>query len=248
MAKKSQALALPDNVFAMLAAEDKRKGFPPGTMQSLLMQETGGQAKYINDPTTYHYAPNAEGKRIAGHTGKISTAQGPFGILESTARDPGYGVKPMGDRTSLAEHIRFAGDYLNARGLAKYGEGEKYAAQIMARRDGKKPVATAVVEPVVQMAQAPVVVAPEATPVAEVASPMEPVQVAQAAPTPVAQAPVAPEVAPTEVVAQAAPPVGAPAFAPYQNPDFMAALGNILQRSKPNFQSFGGFGNPRALG
>ena len=115
MAKNSQALALPDNVFSLLAAADKQRGFPPGTMQSLLMQETGGQAKYLNDPTQYHYAANADGKRIAGHTGKISTAHGPFGILESTAKDPGYGVKPMGDKTSLAEHIRFAGDYLAAR-------------------------------------------------------------------------------------------------------------------------------------
>ena len=134
MAKNSPALALPDKVFSLLADADKQRGFPPGTMQALLMQETGGQAKYLNDPTAYHYAANAEGKRIAGHTGKISTAQGPFGILESTGKKPGYGVKPMGDKTSLAEHIRFAADYLDARsksggslsaGLAGYGEGAK---------------------------------------------------------------------------------------------------------------------------
>lgn len=250
MAKNSPALALPDKVFSLLAEADKQRGFPPGTMQSLLMQETGGQAKYLNDPTSYHYAANAEGKRIAGHTGKISTAQGPFGILESTGKNPGYGVKPMGDKTNLAEHIRFAADYLDARsksggslsaGLAGYGEGAKYATQVARRRDGQPAVVPAMVEPVVQMAQAPVVVAPEAAPI-------EPVVVAQADPTPVTQVPGDPEVVPTETVAQAAPSVAVPTFPTYQNPDFMAALGNILQRSTPNFQSFGTFGGRRARG
>lgn len=250
MAKNSPALALPDKVFSLLAEADKQRGFPPGTMQSLLMQETGGQAKYLNDPTSYHYAANAEGKRIAGHTGKISTAQGPFGILESTGKNPGYGVKPMGDKTNLAEHIRFAADYLDARsksggslsaGLAGYGEGAKYATQVARRRDGQPAVAPAAIEPAVQVAQAPVVVAPEAAPI-------EPVVVAQADPTPVTQVPAEPEVVPTEAVAQAASTAVAPAFPTYQNPDFMAALGNILQRSTPNFQSFGTFGGRRARG
>lgn len=251
MAKNSPALALPDKVFSLLADADKQRGFPPGTMQALLMQETGGQAKYLNDPTSYHYAANAEGKRIAGHTGKISTAQGPFGILESTGKDPGYGVKPMGDKTSLAEHIRFAADYLDARsksggslsaGLAGYGEGAKYATQVARRRDGQPAVVPSVVESVVQMVQAPVAAAP--------APEVAPVVLAQAepvAPTPVTQVPGDPEVVPTEV-AQAAPSVAAPAFPTYQNPDFMAALGNILQRSTPNFQSFGTFGGRRARG
>lgn len=257
MAKNSPALALPDKVFSLLADADKQRGFPPGTMQSLLMQETGGQAKYLSDPTTYHYAANAEGKRIAGHTGKISTAQGPFGILESTGKTPGYGVKPMGDKADLAEHIRFAADYLAARsksggglsaGLAGYGEGAKYATQVARRRDGQPAVVPTMVEPVVQMAQAPVVEQPAAAvPAPEVA----PVVLAQAEPvatTPVAQVPVDPEVVPTEVIAQAAPPVATPAFPTYQNPDFMAALGGILQRSTPNFQSFGTFGGRRARG
>ena len=86
MAKNSQALALPDNVFSLLAAADKQRGFPPGTMQSLLMQETGGQDKYLNDPTQYHYAANADGKRIAGHTGKISTIK--YLNWEITANQP----------------------------------------------------------------------------------------------------------------------------------------------------------------
>lgn len=253
MAKNSQALALPDNVFGLLAEADKQRGFPPGTMQSLLMQETGGKPQYLTDPTTYHYAANAEGKRIAPQSGKISTAHGPFGILESTAKDPGYGVKPLGDKTSLAEHIRFAADYLGARaksagslsaGLAGYGEGEKYAAQVVGRRDGKAPAAT-------QVAAAPVV---------------------QAAPVVLAQAAPAPEVPVEQVVAQAPAPVPAgdpnawnsfitnlraaqaqpveqppPAAAPVnypgvQAPNFMAALSGMSQQDpRLAFQSFGGW-------
>ena len=263
MAKNSQALALPDNVFSLLAAADKQRGFPPGTMQSLLMQETGGQAKYLNDPTQYHYAANADGKRIAGHTGKISTAHGPFGILESTAKDPGYGVKPMGDKASLAEHIRFAGDYLAARsksagglsaGLAGYGEGEKYAAQVVGRRDAKVPATNLV-------AAAPVA-APVATPA--------PVMVAQATPAPVMAAQA--EAPAQQVVAQAAPPAEAvpnawgsflanyraaqapqavaaaapqqqPVYPGVQVPNFMAALSGLNQQDpRLAFQSFGSFG------
>lgn len=259
MAKNSQALALPDNVFSLLAAADKQRGFPPGTMQSLLMQETGGQAKYLNDPTQYHYAANADGKRIAGHTGKISTAHGPFGILESTAKDPGYGVKPMGDKASLAEHIRFAGDYLAARsksagglsaGLAGYGEGEKYAAQVVGRRDAKVPAANLVAAaPVTAQAT---VVAPQETPapvmVAQAEAPAQQV-VAQAAPPAevvpntwdsfvanyrAAQAP--------QAVADAAP-QQQPVYPGVQVPNFMAALSGLNQQDpRLAFQSFGGFG------
>jgi hypothetical protein len=143
--KTAKALPLPDSLIELLAAADKQRSFPPGTMLSLMQQESSGKAQYLNDPTTYHYPLNAEGKRIAGHTGKISTAFGPFGILESTAKDPGFGVKPLADKTSLAEQVRFAADYLDARsksagslsgGLAGYGEGAKYATQVARRRDG----------------------------------------------------------------------------------------------------------------
>lgn len=258
MAKNSQALALPDNVFSMLAEADKQRGFPPGTMQSLLMQETGGQAKYIADPTTYHYAANAEGKRIAGHTGKISTAYGPFGILESTAKDPGYGVKPMGDKADLAEHIRFAGDYLAARsksggglsaGLAGYGEGEKYAAQVVGRRDGRVPATNLVAAaPVVvpQATPAPVMVAQ--APVTEpVTAPVE--QVVAQAPTPAATGPnswdsflanLRSAQAP-QTVADAA--VQQPVSKGVQVPNFMAALSGLNQQDpRVMLQAFGGFG------
>lgn len=135
------------NLSSLLAAAEKRAGLPAGTMSSIVQQETGGQSRFLDDPTAYHYAPNAQGQRIAGHTGKVSTAFGPFGILESTARDPGYGVAPLKDK-SLEEQVRFATDYLAARsksagslqaGLAGYGEGGKYADEVLRRSGGKLP-------------------------------------------------------------------------------------------------------------
>lgn len=135
------AKSLPNDLLALLTDADKRQGFPAGTMQSILQQETGGNPKFLVDPAAYHYGVNAEGKRVAAHTGKVSTAFGPFGILESTGAKPGYGVAPLKDK-SLAEQVRFASDYLAARsknagslsaGLAGYGEGTKYAQQVMGR-------------------------------------------------------------------------------------------------------------------
>lgn len=96
--------------------------------------------EFLNDPSIYHYPLNKEGKRIAGHTGKISTAFGPFGILESTGRQPGYGIKPLQSK-DLMEQIRFAGDLMGARmrisggnfskALVGYGEGDKYATKVI---------------------------------------------------------------------------------------------------------------------
>lgn len=181
-------MGVPD-IAALLAQADAARGFPKGTMASVMQQETGGNAKYLQDPSTYHYAPNAEGKRIAGHTGKISTAFGPFGILESTGRDPGYGVKPLQSK-DLEEQIRFAGDYLAARskgagslqaGLAGYGEGGKYGQQVMARL-GKGstslPVmARAVPSQAVQVAELPRMLAQEQTPVPVQQEAVQPVPV-----------------------------------------------------------------------
>ncbi len=182
------------NITALLAAADQRNGLPAGTMASIMKQETGGNTKYLTDPTAYHYGLNADGKRVAGHTGKVSTAFGPFGILESTGKDPGYGVAPLKDK-SLDEQVRFASDYLAARsksagglvqGLAGYGEGTKYASQVAGRIGikGAAPVGAEAPAPV--MAAAPVVqepVAPEAPVVlaqAPVAAP-QPVDPAQLA-------------------------------------------------------------------
>ncbi len=147
MAKNKKATALPDNVIAMLAEQDKRNNFPPGTMQALVSQEVGGNfGSYLENPEKYHYGLNSEGKRIAAHTGKVSTAFGPLGLLESTAKNPGYGVKPLQNK-SLEEQFRFAADYLAGRtesaggdlraGLAGYGEGPAYADQVLGRINGK---------------------------------------------------------------------------------------------------------------
>lgn len=124
----------------MLAKADEEFGLPAGTMAAVRKQETGNNQAYIDDPAKYHYEKNAQGKRIAGHTGQVSTAFGPFGILESTAKDPGWGVKPLQDK-SLKEQIRFAAEYLAkrieqaggdfAKGLAGYGEGKPYAESVM---------------------------------------------------------------------------------------------------------------------
>lgn len=128
-----------------LAAADKANGLPPGTMASIMKQESGGNKKFLDDPSAYHYGLDANGRRIAPHTGKVSTAFGPFGILESTGKDPGYGVDPLKDK-SLDEQIRFASQYAAARikksgsvagGLAGYGDGAKYASQVMGRIPGQ---------------------------------------------------------------------------------------------------------------
>lgn len=129
------------NLNDLLLQADARNGLPKGTMAAVMQQEVGGNKKYLDDPTKYHYDLNKDGKRIAGHTGKISTAFGPFGILESTAAKPGYGVAPLKDK-SIEEQVRFASDYLAARskasggleaGLAGYGEGGKYGKQVVGR-------------------------------------------------------------------------------------------------------------------
>lgn len=132
---------LPEAWSSQLTAREQATGLPTGLLASIIQQETGGKADFLNDPTKYHYELNKDGKRIAGHTGKESTAFGPFGILESTAKDPGYGVKPLQNK-SIEEQARFASDYLAARikaagsvqgGLAGYGEGMKYADDVMGR-------------------------------------------------------------------------------------------------------------------
>ena len=147
MSKKKSLSTVPDDVLSLLNAEDGRLGFPKGTMHALMSQEVGGNfGKYLDKPDTYHYGLNGDGQRIAGHTGKISTAFGPFGILESTGKNPGFGVAPLKDK-SLQEQIRFAADYLGgrvkasggdlAKGLAGYGEGDKYAQQVLGRMGGQ---------------------------------------------------------------------------------------------------------------
>lgn len=135
---------LSDSFLALLDQADRRNGLPVGTMRSVMTQEVGSNAsQYLQDPGRYHYAADATGRRIAPHSGQASSAFGPFGILESTARDPGYGVTPLKNKT-LEEQVRFASDYLGARikqagsleaGLAGYGKGPGYARQVLGRLD-----------------------------------------------------------------------------------------------------------------
>lgn len=162
----------PDELVQLLIEADKRNGFPVGTMASVMRQEIGGNSKYIQDPAAYHYPLGPDGRRVAKHTGKVSTAFGPFGILESTAADPGYGVKPLQDK-SLGEQVRFASEYLAARakqagslekGLAGYGEGQKYSQQVLSRLG----VPSVPPQVVAQQQPAPVNQAPIAQPMPQV--------------------------------------------------------------------------------
>lgn len=123
---------------AIEARLEEERGLPAGSLRALRMKETSGSQSYIDDPSKYHYGLNAEGRRIAPHTGKVSTAFGPYGLLESTARDPGWGVKPLQSK-ELEEQARFTADYLAKRielagsvegGLAGYGEGAAYGASV----------------------------------------------------------------------------------------------------------------------
>lgn len=131
-----------------LAAAERANGLPPGTLRAVMQQETGGDQSYLQDPTKYHYGLDANGRRIAPHTGCVSTAFGPFGILESTGRSPGYGVSPLKDK-GIDEQIRFAGEYLGARvksagslagGLAGYGEGYGYSRSVISKMGAGTPM------------------------------------------------------------------------------------------------------------
>lgn len=174
---KGKSKGVPEEVLKLLVAADERHGFPAGTMASVMQQEIGGNFdKYLADPAAYHYEAGPDGRRVAGHTGKVSTAFGPFGILESTGADPGYGVKPLQGK-GLDEQVRFASDYLAARtkgagslvdGLAGYGEGSKYAQQVVGRLgaggqgQGSKASPSPVVAAEIVPTQLPAVVAPPA--------------------------------------------------------------------------------------
>ena len=241
------AKGISDDLIKMLGEADKRNGLPPGTMFSVMQQETGGNTKYVDDPTTYHYGLNKEGKRIAGHTGKISTAFGPFGILESTGKDPGYGVQPLKDK-SLAEQVRFASDYLAARskqagglqaGLAGYGEGGKYGQQVMARLG--KPSVPAATKPVVQTAQAAL---PASVEVPVEAAPPVVAHAAAAAVPDAWQAFLArarEARTPEQPVQVADLQYGAPQMQ-INVPDFMATVGGRMPQRQLDFSAFGSWG------
>ena len=139
----------------LLAQAEKARGLPDGLLRAIRQQEIGNNTKYVDQPDAYHYPVGPNGKRVAGHTGKVSTAFGPFGLLESTAAQPGYGVTPLRDK-SLEEQVRFAADYIGARikkagsvaaGLAGYGEGEKYAQSVLSKMGAVPEAVPVKVEP-----------------------------------------------------------------------------------------------------
>lgn len=241
MAKNS--LSLPDNVVQLLSAADARAGLPTGTMFSVMQQESGGQFdRFLTDPSTPHYTPDAGGQRK-------SSAFGPFGILESTAKDPGFGVAPLKDK-SLEEQLRFASDYLAGRvkasggdlrkGVAGYGEGDLYADQVLARVNGGNPPVDRQIRgttPVVAQ------IAPEVennpAPIALVPAPADPskdlwnqylrtVAAKKVGPADLAYGP------------KPAAPVAAPAVNPGMSPEEVAALYDIPLGGRPSFGVFQG--------
>lgn len=136
---------LTDELNKKISEAEKSTGLPSGIIESIINQETSGRtSEFLKDPSKYHYELNESGQRIAPHTGKVSTAFGPFGLLESTASRPGYGVSPLKDK-SFDEQLRFMSQYLAARignagsifgGLSGYGEGSRYASQVLGRLPG----------------------------------------------------------------------------------------------------------------
>lgn len=125
-----------DTIQSLEAAAEQKFGLPAGVLGSVRQQETGGKQAYLDDPTKAHYP--------TGYTksGVKSSAFGPYGILDSTAKQPGYGTAPLADKNSLAAQVDFAASYLAGRtkhagsleaGLAGYGEGSKYANQVLSR-------------------------------------------------------------------------------------------------------------------
>ena len=128
----------PQIIKQMAAKEDARLGLPIGLTASVIQQETGFNDKFLVDQRVPHYT---------GPKPK-STAAGLGGFLEGTARDPGYGVKPLGNDWSIPNQVRFASELLAAnikrkggidKGLMAYGTGKPEYANAVLSRVGWKP-------------------------------------------------------------------------------------------------------------
>lgn len=240
-----------NKVQQLISAAELQYGLPSGTMSSVMQQEIGGNSKYLDDPSAYHYGLNAEGKRVAPKSGKVSTAFGPFGILESTAKDPGYGVRPLKDK-SLEEQARFAAEYLAARtrasggdlasGLAGYGEGAKYSNQVMGRMGGARAL------PVAQVAAAQEMGPVQETPVVTSQGiPLPPELLAEMARQPTA---VTQQASPWQAFLKAMP--GGGSAAPVQSEDFQFGgsktptfnVGTVSSL-RPDFRAFGNWGGKK---
>lgn len=244
---------IPADIIGLLQAADAKNGFPKGLMAALMQQEIGGNYdKYLGNPGEYHYPLNESGKRIAKHSGKESNAFGPFGILDSTAAKPGYGVAPLKDK-SLGEQIRFASEYLGARiksaggiraGLAGYGEGNAYAERVLSRVGG------GMAQPPVAVAQQPAshTVKPAENPAptpGEIAGWMPTAQVTQS-PAPKEEVPAGPDpwqeyLAASSNSAQAQQPVAQQTVRPSDFAIQMARFGETVAQARPVPVDFSAF-------
>jgi hypothetical protein len=132
----------PEFCYLLSIYEDQYE-LPRGLLWSVMIQESSGYNYGYHIPLTKKFG--TEGRWIINaKTGEWdwSTAFGPFGITNRTARDPGHSVDPYdtSDR-SLQPQIRFAASYLSAlinkyglkKGIGSYGEGERYADSVINR-------------------------------------------------------------------------------------------------------------------
>lgn len=83
---------------------ESQYGFPSGTLSALIKQESGGNPAAVSP----------------------KGARGLTQVMPATARDPGFGVQPMRDESTL-EQLRFGADYLNAM-VQRYGSLDKALA------------------------------------------------------------------------------------------------------------------------
>lgn len=252
------------------AAAEQKYGLPKGTVSAIRGTEVGTNRRFIDNPAEYHYPLNAEGKRIAKHSGKTSTAFGPYGIVESTAAKPGYGVAPLKSK-SLEDQVDFSAAYLAGRvksagsfeaGLAGYGEGAQYAAKVQKKmgRKVEEPIqvakggqpapsagtapATSVLPQASQVAQGGVLDVSGILPGFEAwLAPQQPQAMAQQ------QMPVIPDMPVAKdywgeylasLQSQGNKPVTS-IFDMQQPPDFFSALAGLVAND-PNFEEFGGLG------
>lgn len=113
-----------------IALAEAREGLPAGLLARLIKQESNFNASAVS------------------RTGVRGLAQ----VTAATARDPGYGVAPLADRTDGTESIRFAAQYLAAMhhefgswkaALAAYNVGPGQFAKTGYAKDqyGNDPVA-----------------------------------------------------------------------------------------------------------
>lgn len=122
---------MPKSISQLIELEreaEQQNGLPLGTLTAVREQETGADHSFINDPTKLH--------------GSESTAFGPYGTTEATAKKPGFGVDSLGNK-SIAEIVRFTAQYLAGRiksaggdiekGLDGYGTGKinNYGKQVL---------------------------------------------------------------------------------------------------------------------